>query len=157
MAKKKKKYVASIANKKTAALMLKKQLKNKLLVYVTGSQSSNCDIYTRTGKLFKVSRTTAIALDTLRFKWHVTLWVACKPLTGDKYISQSICNTGVEYTRNQLSVITGKAFDELKASQNRNHVVSYGWVASIEGTDLTDAELNNLITQHNGWEGLYND
>ena len=151
MAKKRKKFVASIASKKAGALVLKQKLRNVVMVFTSKNTNKHCDLYTRQGELFKVSKATALSLDALRFKWHVTLWVACKPEHGDKYISQAIVNTSVEYTRNQLSQYTAEKFDALKASQNPKHVVSHGWIASIEGADLSDDELNNFITQHDGW------
>lgn len=100
-----------------------------------------------------ITRTEALAITEVQHVWSVYLLVMCRDHNKRDYL-QVYPITPIQ---SKVEFISDSVQEELKKVvklQNENHVVNIGWVCTTNRTELTDEQLDKMMTGIGGWEFL---
>jgi len=130
-------------------------LKNKLVTYVTGDDINNLYCL-RQDKQIVVDKRLAYALGNQPFEWSVVIAVFCRDQNGQEYTKSELIASNEKYYQHELIEFLNDQHNTLIKSVNRHHFIGAGWMASPEGQDFSEAEIDRIFRKLGAFEAQRN-
>ena len=124
---------------KQTQLVTKSVLANTLIIWHTfGDQKA--ELYHRNGRRIKVNQAIQTAVTEYRYKWSLLIAAFGKDSFGKLYMKSEIVLSQEPYTHAELCDFLNVQHKKIIEGMNEKHFIGAGWLASIAGNDLTEAD-----------------
>ena len=120
-------------------------LKNVAIGYVTGSEG--CKLMDlRNNKASLASETTVRLISTLRHRWSVLIAVLGVDSSGKQYMKSEEITVTEPCLQSELSDVLNMEHIALGKKFNKQHLISYGWLATPFVKEWSEREAFELLT-----------
>jgi len=102
------------------------------------------ELWHKSGKRITPDAQLHHAMTSIRYNWSVIMSVFGKDQFGQVYMKSAILETQEPYTHAELCDELNKQHKKIIESINESHFIGAGWLANINGSDLTEEEVFNL-------------
>ena len=127
---------------KQTQLVTKSVLANTLIIWHTfGDQKA--ELYHRNGRRIKVNQAIQTAVTEYKYKWSLLIAAFGIDSFGKRYMKSEIVLSQEPYTHSELCDFLNAQHKKIIEGMNEKHFIGAGWIASIAGNDLTEADAFN--------------
>lgn len=101
----------------------------------------------------RLTKIEALAITEVHHNWNVYLVVLCRDHTGNDYMKVEITET-IYSKVDQISDSVQQLLADMVKQQNENHVINIGWVCTPHKEELSDDQIDKMMTTLGAWEFL---
>lgn len=120
------------------------------ILWVSGSDPRVVNL--KTGELMVIKARNLALLADQMFWWSVHIVVCCRGADDQEYIKSAFLKAEHPYKQNSMLEVHQREHSKLVASCNPQDIVSAGYIASPHGIELTDEQIDKLMTKYDAWE-----
>ena len=118
--------------------------------YITGRTHVEC-VNLKSGSIIKPSMLIARAISEVPYQWTVLMSVMGRDWQGKPYYKDETITMAVRYKQSSLVEYLNEQHQAMIAGMNKQQMVSAGWIAVPEPTDIDTVLADKIYTNLGVW------
>ena len=112
----------------------------KTLIIWHTFDDGKCELYHRNGQRIRVNHAIQKGITEYRYRWSLLIAAFGKDQFGKTYMKSESIHSNEPYTHAELCDFLNEQHKRIIAGMNKAHFIGAGWIASIAGNELSEAE-----------------